>query len=282
MEITECIHTCSSCFEKSPPIGRVAGIVVHSTGADNPYLRRYVSPSPDDPRRGELLALLGKNRYGNHWNRKIKKAVHYFVGKDWEGRVRTVRVLPEEIAAWGVGNGEKGSYNYSPHGHIQFEVCEGGDAEYFRAAVAEAESLCADICRRLGLTVSNIVSHREAHLLGYASNHGDIDSFLKKNGMNMDDFRAETAKMLENGDNGGKPDGDENGRGADFSTALGKTVLIKEGARWLNGGKVPAWLYRVPVYLRRLERDGTVALISIYPDREVYTGRLGTEWISVR
>ena len=124
MEITECIHTCSSCFEKSPPIGRVAGIVVHSTGADNPYLRRYVSPSPDDPRRGELLALLGKNRYGNHWNRKIKKAVHYFVGKDWEGRVRTVRVLPEEIA---------GTVFYSPQENrhentlrAYLEACWGG------------------------------------------------------------------------------------------------------------------------------------------------------------
>ena len=282
MEITECIHTRSSCFEKSPGIGRVAGIVVHSTGADNPNLRRYVSPSPDDPRREELLALLGKNRFGNHWNRKIKKAVHYFIGKDWEGRVRAVRTLPEEIAAWGVGNGKKGSYNYSPCGHIQFEVCEGVGEDYFRAAVAEAEALCADICRRFGLTVSNIVSHREAHLLGYGSNHGDIDSFLRKNGMNMDGFRLKVAEMLENGDHEEPLNAGENTAGTDFSTALGKTVGIKEGARWLNGGKVPAWLYRVPVYLRRLEKDGTVALVSIYPDREVYTGRLETGWISTQ
>ena len=35
--------------------------MVHSTGANNPYLRRYVQP--DD---GEL----GKNRYDNDWNRR--------------------------------------------------------------------------------------------------------------------------------------------------------------------------------------------------------------------
>jgi N-acetylmuramoyl-L-alanine amidase len=37
----------------------VKGIMVHSTGANNPNLRRYVGP--DD-------GLLGKNQYNNHWN----------------------------------------------------------------------------------------------------------------------------------------------------------------------------------------------------------------------
>ena len=36
------------------------GIMVHSTGANNPNLKRYVGP--DD-------GLLGKNQYNNHWNR---------------------------------------------------------------------------------------------------------------------------------------------------------------------------------------------------------------------
>ena len=36
------------------------GIVVHSTGANNPNLNRYVGP--DD-------GILGVNRYGNYWNR---------------------------------------------------------------------------------------------------------------------------------------------------------------------------------------------------------------------
>ncbi len=35
------------------------GIMVHSTGANNPTLRRYIGP--DD-------GLLGVNQYGNHWN----------------------------------------------------------------------------------------------------------------------------------------------------------------------------------------------------------------------
>ena len=281
MEITECIHTNSGCFKRSPAIGKVAGVVVHSTGADNPYLRRYVCPSGDDPRKEELLLLLGKNRYGNHWNRNINKAVHYFVGRDWEGRTRTVRVLPEEIACWGCGKGKKGSYNYSPNGHIQFEVCEGSGPEYFRQVFDEAAGLAADICARYGLPVSAVVSHREAHLLGYASNHGDIDSFLKKNGSNMELFRAKVAEILGNpgqiAEQSLSLEQMDSAEKTDFSTALGKTVKIRPGAHWINGGKVPDWLYRVPVYLRRLEKEGAVALISIYPDREVYTGRISTD-----
>ena len=45
-----------------------AGIIVHSTGADNPTLKRYVQPSDDDPDRAALLEKLGVNRYGNARN----------------------------------------------------------------------------------------------------------------------------------------------------------------------------------------------------------------------
>ena len=54
------------------------GILVHSTGAANPNLRRYVD-APD---------LLGENRYGNHWNQPgIKKSPHLFVGLDKAGHM---------------------------------------------------------------------------------------------------------------------------------------------------------------------------------------------------
>ena len=44
------------------------GILWHDTGADNPWLKRYVQPDDDAPNRAELLALIGKNTYGNDWN----------------------------------------------------------------------------------------------------------------------------------------------------------------------------------------------------------------------
>ena len=36
----------------------------------------------------------------------------------------------------------------------------------------------------------NIISHHEAHLRGYASNHADCDHWLGKFGKNMDWFRS--------------------------------------------------------------------------------------------
>ena len=52
MELHECILTRNDCCRRGTPLVP-RGVMVHSTGANNPYLRRYVQP--DD---GEL----GKNR----------------------------------------------------------------------------------------------------------------------------------------------------------------------------------------------------------------------------
>lgn len=180
-------------------VGRVdiipKGIVIHSTGANNPYLRRYIAP--DDGR-------LGKNKYGNHWNRSgIEKCVHAIVGKDKDDNVCGYQLLPLNICAWGVGNGKKGSYNYEPM-YLQIEVCEDSlsDEEYYRKATDIAKQMCVTFCRRFGIPTENIVSHREAHLLGYASNHRDIDHWQRKFGDDMDKFRADVSAMLNAGDNG--------------------------------------------------------------------------------
>ena len=62
------------------------GVMVHSTGANNPELRRYVQP--DDGR-------LGANRHGNHWNRPgVQKCVHAFIGKTADGTVLRMASKP--------------------------------------------------------------------------------------------------------------------------------------------------------------------------------------------
>lgn len=48
----------NACYKAGRKIA-VKGIMVHSTGANNPTLRRYV---------GSDGGLLGKNQYNNHWN----------------------------------------------------------------------------------------------------------------------------------------------------------------------------------------------------------------------
>lgn len=169
------------------------GIVIHSTGANNPNLRRYVQP--DDGR-------IGVHPYSNHWNRpKLEKCVHAIIGKDKNGVVCTYQLLPLNICAWGVGKGKKGSYNYDPM-YLQIEICEDGldDITYYSQVMSEAKELCAKWCKELSIAPENIVSHKEAHARGYGSNHGDADHWLEKFGDRMDDFRFDVASLVKYGD----------------------------------------------------------------------------------
>jgi len=180
MKITKCFLTKNDCYKAKGTI-TPKGIVVHSTGANNPYLKRYVQP--DD-------GILGVNEYKNDWNRSGTGAcVHAFIGKDKNGKVRVYQTLAWKTRAWGCGNGTKGSYNNS---YIQFEICEDAlkDEQYFNEAFALAIELCQELIAAYDIPVENVVSHHEAHLRGYATNHGDCDHWLAKFGKDMDWFRS--------------------------------------------------------------------------------------------
>ena len=134
MELHECILTRNDCFRRGTPLVP-CGVMVHSTGANNPYLRRYVQP--DD---GEL----GKNRYDNDWNRPgLPVCVHAFLGKKAGGGIAVYQTLPWEVQAWHCGR----SGNRT---HLAFEICEDGldDRAYFTAVYREAVELTAYLCRR--------------------------------------------------------------------------------------------------------------------------------------
>ena len=168
------------------PSGSPAGIIIHSTGANNPNLRRYVN-APE---------VCGENPYKNYFDRADSDVCpHAVIGLDKSGEVRAAKLLPWNICCWGCGSGSKGSYNYSP-AYIQIEVCE--DALNDRAYFEETFGLAADLCKRLmknypSIKPENIISHHEAHLRGYASNHADCDHWLRKFGLNMDWFRAQVS-----------------------------------------------------------------------------------------
>lgn len=181
----------NDCYKKAQKM-TPAGIVVHSTGANNPYLKRYVD-APDE---------VGVNQYGNHWNNPASVmgrsvCVHSFIGYDKNGAVRVANILPYNYCCWGVGSGSKGSYNYNP-AYIQFEMCEDGltDKAYFAAVRDVAIEYCAYLCKEFNLSVDKIVSHKEAHALGYGSNHGDPDNWWSKHSYTMDMFRAAVKAKL--------------------------------------------------------------------------------------
>lgn len=281
MRIIKCIHTQSSCYAKGGDVKPV-GIVVHSTGANNPWVKRYAQPSTNDPKYAELRSVIGIHKYSNHWNRSVSKAVHYFVGKLADGTVASVQTLPENMECWGCGKGKYGSYNYIPVPHIQFEVCEDNlkDATYFNAVYKEATELCADICKRYNWKPEVIVSHKEAHKKGYGSNHRDIDHWLAKFGKTMNDFRAEVQRLLEPP----KPVVKEEPKPVVKPTTpvtikKGDKVKLVAGAKWYNGKSIKSWLFAKTLYVRQIQKKGgkTVYLLSTYPKLPTYSGRVYPE-----
>lgn len=167
------------------------GIMVHSTGANNPMLNRYVGP--DDGR-------LGKNKYNNHWNQPMDRKIccHAFIGKLADGSVATYQVLPWKHRGWHGASGINGSVNDT---HIGFEICEDGltDPVYFKKIYQEAVDLCAFLCKKYDLTEKDIIDHREGHKLGLASNHGDVKHWFDRHGKTMDDLRADVKELLKVG-----------------------------------------------------------------------------------
>lgn len=205
MNLKECFLVRNDCYTSSPKITKVTGIVVHSTGANNKTVKRYVQPIPSQDRYAELMAELGENRYNNHWNKSHaageidrESCVHAFIGINANGNIITCQTLPYDTCAWGVGKGVNGSYNYNPTARIQFEICEDGlsDRAYFEAAFKEAKEYCAYLCKKFGLSADDICSHKESCERGYGNNHGDPENWAGKFGVTMNDFRNDVRALL--------------------------------------------------------------------------------------
>ena len=185
MNLHKLILTNNACYKAGKTI-TPKGIMVHSTGANNPNLKRYVGP--DD-------GLLGKNQYNNHWNQDKpdgrQVCVHAFIGKLADGSIATYQTLPWNHRGWHAG----GSANDT---HIGFEICEDGltDTSYFSAVYKEAVELCVYLCKQYGLTEKDIIGHYEGYQKGIASNHGDPKNWFPKHGKSMDTFRADVKAGL--------------------------------------------------------------------------------------
>ena len=163
------------------------GVMVHSTGANNPNLRRYVQP--DD-------GILGVNPNDNDWNRPgLDVAVHAFIGLTQTGDVAAYQILPWEYRAWHCG----GDANDT---HVSFEICEDAlnDRAYLDQTYQVAMELTAELCRKFGLdplAPGVVIDHAEGAELGIASNHADVDHWWSRFGVTMDDFRAGVAQLLQ-------------------------------------------------------------------------------------
>lgn len=224
-----CMMPDSTCYKNTEKM-QVKGVLWHSTGANNPTIRRYVQPASNDPNYSEIIAKIGKNNNGNDWEHATKNAgLNAWIGKYKDGTVGTVQAMPWNYRPWGCGT----RYENGPScndGWVQFEICEDflieirknvwvhkkdtpGDKEYAQLVWDEAVKFTAYICTLYGLDpkgtvkkkdvngkmvdVPVITCHHDAWKLGFGSGHGDINHWFPIIlGKDMSDAREEVAKIM--------------------------------------------------------------------------------------
>ena len=201
-----CMQTQNPCYKNGTKM-TVKGILWHSTGANNPNLKRYVQPSDNAIDKENWLKLLGTNSYKNDLNHTATDiGLNAWIGKLADGTVASVQSMPWDYKPWGCASGTKGSCN---NGWIQFEICEDGlkDKNYFEAVYKEACELTAYLCDMFnidpkgsvtinGVNVPTILCHADASKLGFGSNHGDVLHWFPKFGKEMSNVREDVAKLL--------------------------------------------------------------------------------------
>lgn len=192
MRLNKLIFTNNDCYKAKKTI-KPKGIMLHSTGAPNPRLHRYVGP--DD-------GQLGPNKYNNHWNQKMSRNVcyHAFSGvlKD-EVTIATYQVLPWDHRGWHCYKGKKGSGNDI---YISLCMCEDdlNDQNYAYGVLQEVIEVSAYLCKMYNLNPFGkdvIIDHARGYKMEIASNHGDILHWFKRWGITLDWIRQEIAKQMQ-------------------------------------------------------------------------------------
>lgn len=191
MKLVQSILTKNPCYTAGRKI-MVKGLMLHSVGCPQPkasvFINSWNSPSYDNA------------------------CVHGLI----DGNDGTVyQTLPWNHRGWHCGSGSKGSGNNT---HIGVEMCEPACIRYTSGsnftcsdlsaarAVAKrtyeaAVELFAYLCKQYNLNPAAdgvIISHREGHSRGIASNHGDPEHLWKGLGLGytMDGFRKDVKAAM--------------------------------------------------------------------------------------
>ena len=203
LKIYRLFFTNSDCY-KSGTKQVSKGVQVHSTGANNPYLKRYVQPND---------GRLGINQYGNSHNRPgVDVCASAYIGKLENGTVAVYQALPWDMRCWISGKGKNGNANRL--GYIGYEICEdtlNNEAYFNEAVMTVAVNLTAHLCQIIGVTPDSVVAsysegnalsvmdHSELYANGLASGHSDITHWLRRYGKRMKDFRQAVQKAMDEG-----------------------------------------------------------------------------------
>ena len=245
MKLVESILTRNPCYTAGRKI-TVKGLMLHSVGCPQPKASVFI----------------------NSWNSlsHASSCVHGFI----DGNDGTVyQTLPWNHRGWHCGSGNKGSGNNT---HIGVEMCEPACIKYTAGSnftcsnLAEAKAvakrtyeaaveLFAMLCRKYSLNPlvdGVIISHREGHSRGIASNHGDPEHLWTQLGLGytMDGFRK-AVKVAMSGASSGT-----DGYTKIMGNAVATAEQMREYLKKKNPDVVQSVLGMIPLYLSEGRAEG--------------------------
>lgn len=246
MKLVESILSQNPCYTAGKKI-KVMGLMLHSVGCPQPKASVFI----------------------NSWNNPShsNSCVHGFI----DGNDGTVyQTLPWEHRGWHCGSGSRGSGNNT---HIGVEMCEPACIKYtsgssftcsdmdtakavVKRTYESAVELFAMLCKKFELDPladGVVISHKEGHDRGIASNHGDPEHLWSQLGMGytMDSFRKAVNEAMDSTNSEPTYSGTRI-MGTAIATAEQMVSYIKRK----NPDVAPSVLEMVPLYLSEGEAEG--------------------------
>lgn len=272
MRIIESFLTKNPCYTAGRKI-TVRGLMLHSVGCPQPRASAFISS----------------------WNSPgyDTACVHGFIDGN-DGNV--YQTLPWNHRGWHCGSGAKGSGNNT---HIGVEMCEPACIKYTsgsnftcsdraaaqavaRRTYAAAVELFAVLCREFGLDPMAdgvVISHREGHSRGIASNHGDPEHLWNGLGLGytMDGFRRAVRDAMAGSGSPSGTGGYTKIMGEAAVTAAQMASYIKR----VNPGVAQSVVDMLPLYLSEGAAEGVRGDVA-FAQSCLETGNFGFSGSAVR
>lgn len=207
----QCIMTNSTCYLETTSI-IPKGIMVHSTGINNPYLKRYVQPSKSDENYNTLITDIGINTVGNDFNHSFQKeGYNAWIGKLADGTVTSLQTMPWNFRSYGAGFGINGTCDDN---WIQIIICEDelNDGTYFTQVYNELCQLIAYLCIKYKInpldyvtinnqTIPTILSHQECGDLGMGTKYIDVKHWFDIYHKTMGNVKFDVRRLMKTKEN---------------------------------------------------------------------------------
>lgn len=161
-------------------------IIVHSTavGYTNGKTQLFNSWN-----KADALSVHGMVDDAGAWNTLPLNYLGYHVGKKGNGKTIGFEICePKNIAYVDKNHTKVDTTKYNPK--------DAANIADFNKRYNHAVALAVEFCKQTGLDSSRVISHKEAHAKGVASNHGDVEHWFPLFGKTMDIFRADVKKEL--------------------------------------------------------------------------------------